>query len=94
MNTNRILQVEGLCKTYGRGSTQTEALKGISFDLLEGEFLGIMGASGSGKTTLLNCVATMLKPDAGKILLRGRDIASFSAADLANYRGSEIGFLF
>ena len=50
---NRILQVDGfLTKTYGKDTTKTEALRGISFDVLEGEFLGIMGASGSGKTTL------------------------------------------
>ena len=59
---NRILQVDGLTKTYGKDTTKTEALRGISFDVLEGEFLGIMGASGSGKTTLLNCIATMTRP--------------------------------
>lgn len=93
-NNNRILQVESLTKTYGKGSTQTEALRGISFDVLEGEFLGIMGASGSGKTTLLNCIATMLKPSAGKIILHGKDIASFKGIQLADYRGKEIGYLF
>ena len=57
MNTQKqILQVEGLTKIYGKGESRTEALKGITFNVLEGEFLGIMGASGSGKTTLLNCI--------------------------------------
>ncbi len=95
MNANNdILQVESLTKTYGRGENQTEALKGISFRVLEGEFLGIMGASGSGKTTLLNCIATMLKPTSGKILLRGQDISGFRGGKLADYRGREIGYLF
>lgn len=94
MNTDCILQVENLTKTYGKGSTQTQALRGISFSVLEGEFLGIMGASGSGKTTLLNCIATMLKPTSGKVILRGSDIASFKGAKLSDYRGKQIGFLF
>lgn len=99
MNTyNRILQIERLTKTYGSGAGQTEALKGITFDVLEGEFLGIMGASGSGKTTLLNCIATMLRPTSGKIILHGmgisRDISKLRGAKLADYRGKRIGYLF
>lgn len=95
MNTKKdILQVESLTKTYGKGTNQTEALKGISFRVLEGEFLGIMGASGSGKTTLLNCIATMLKPTSGKIILRGQDISGFHGGKLADYRGKKIGYLF
>lgn len=95
MNSNdRILQVESLTKSYGKDNTMTEALRGISFDVLEGEFLGIMGASGSGKTTLLNCIATMIKPSSGKVILHGKDISTFSGAQLANYRGKEIGYLF
>lgn len=95
MNTlSRILQVDSLTKTYGKGNNKTEALRGISFDVLEGEFLGIMGASGSGKTTLLNCIATMTKPTSGKIILRGRDISDFRGAKLSDYRGKEIGYLF
>ena len=95
MNTqNQILQVESLSKIYGKGDNRTQALKGITFDVLEGEFLGIMGASGSGKTTLLNCIATMLKPTSGKIVLRGQDISGFHGGKLADYRGREIGYLF
>lgn len=95
MNSNdRILQVESLTKTYGKDSNKTEALRGLSFDVLEGEFLGIMGASGSGKTTLLNCIATMIKPSSGKVILRGKDISTFNGSQLADYRGREIGYLF
>lgn len=93
-HTNRILQVENLIKIYGKGDSKTEALCGISFDVLEGEFLGIMGPSGSGKTTLLNSIATMLKPTSGKILLNGKDISAFQGSALANYRGKKIGYLF
>ncbi|MCR6546480.1 ABC transporter ATP-binding protein [Dehalobacterium formicoaceticum] len=94
MNSNRVLQVGSITKVYGKGDNKTEALRGISFDVLEGEFLGIMGASGSGKTTLLNCIATMIKPSSGRILLQGKDISSFKGIQLADYRGKEIGYLF
>lgn len=94
MKQDRVLQVEGITKVYGKGDNKTEALRGISFDVLEGEFLGIMGASGSGKTTLLNCIATMIKPSSGRILLKGSDISSFNGTQLANYRGNKIGYLF
>lgn len=94
MNTNKILQVQNITKIYGKGANQTTALSGISFDVLEGEFLGIMGASGSGKTTLLNCISTMLKPTTGKILLNGDDISAFKDRALANYRGDKIGYLY
>lgn len=94
MHLNRILQVENVTKDYGTGNHKTAALKGISFEVLDGEFLGIMGASGSGKTTLLNCIATMAKPTSGNILLNHQDISSFKRGKLADYRGKEIGYLF
>lgn len=93
-NYEKLLEVIQVEKTYGRGQTETEALKGITFDVFSGEFLGIMGASGSGKSTLLHCIATMQKPTKGKILLQGVDISSFKSAQLSNYRGSKIGYLF
>ena len=49
-----LLEIQGLKKSYGRKEGETKALNGVSFQVLEGEFLGIMGSSGSGKTTLLN----------------------------------------
>jgi putative ABC transport system ATP-binding protein len=94
MNKNKVLQVERVSKVYGDGQYQTEALKGISFDVIDGEFLGIMGPSGSGKTTLLNCMATMLQPSSGRILLKDEDMSTFRDTALAEYRGQEIGYLF
>ncbi len=93
-NQKEILQVESLTKVYGKGNNRTEALKGITFHVLEGEFLGIMGASGSGKTTLLNCIATMLRPTSGKIILHGKDLSGFHGRALSDYRGKKIGYLF
>lgn len=90
----KLLQVESLKKYYGKGDSVTRALDGISFEVLPGEFLGIMGSSGSGKTTLLNCIATVTMPTEGRILMSGQDIGKFSGKKLAAYRGNRIGYLF
>ncbi|WP_461613020.1 ABC transporter ATP-binding protein [Clostridium sp. Marseille-QA1073] len=92
--SDKLLRVQEVHKAYGKGQSETIALKGITFDVFPGEFLGIMGASGSGKTTLLNCIATMLKPTSGQVLLEGQNISSFRGSQLAKYRGSKIGYLF
>ena len=94
MNYNKVLEVENIIKIYGKGENCTKALKGISFDVLEGEFLGIMGPSGSGKTTLLNSIATMIRVTSGKIRLKGEDISSFKGRELSGYRGKAIWYLF
>ena len=94
MSRNKVLEVENIITVYGKGENRTEALRGISFDVLEGEFLGIMGPSGSGKTTLLNSVATMIQVTSGNIRLKGEDISSFRGRKLSDYRGKEIGYLF
>ena len=90
----KILEIESLKKTYGKKENRTNALNGITFQVGEGEFLGIMGSSGSGKTTLLNCIATTTAATEGKILLRGEDISRFQGNELAQYRGNRIGYLF
>ena len=94
MSTEKLLEVRNLHKAYGKAGMQTQALRGITFDVLPGEFLGIMGASGSGKTTLLNCIATIIKPTSGQIMLSGANISSFGGNELAEYRGNKIGYLF
>ena len=68
-----ILEIDSLKKYYGKQGSQTKALNGITFQVMEGEFLGIMGSSGSGKSTLLNCIATVIEPSSGRILMKGRD---------------------
>lgn len=89
-----ILEIESLKKTYGKGKNQTKALDGITFQVMKGEFLGIMGSSGSGKSTLLSCIATVIRPSSGTITINGREIPSLKGAALAEYRGKEIGYLF
>ena len=89
-----ILEIENLRKYYGKQGSQTKALDGITLQVMEGEFLGIMGSSGSGKSTLLNCIATVVQPDSGRIRMKGREIQSLKGKKLAQYRGMEIGYLF
>ena len=89
-----ILRVESLKKYYGKEPNITKALNGISFQVIKGEFLGIMGSSGSGKTTLLNCLATIIKPTDGSIQMQEKDLGQLKGSQLADYRGKEIGYLF
>ena len=89
-----ILRVESLTKHYGKEPNITKALNGISFQVVKGEFLGIMGSSGSGKTTLLNCLATIIKPTDGSIQMQEKDLGQLKGSQLADYRGKEIGYLF
>lgn len=89
-----ILRVESLKKYYGKGPNITKALDSISFQVVKGEFLGIMGSSGSGKTTLLNCLATIIKPTDGSIQMQEKDLGQLKGSQLADYRGKEIGYLF
>ena len=89
-----ILRVESLKKHYGKEPNITKALNGISFQVVKGEFLGIMGSSGSGKTTLLNCLATIIKPTDGSIQMQEKDLGQLKGSQLSDYRGKEIGYLF
>ncbi|HBZ77757.1 MAG TPA: ABC transporter [Clostridiales bacterium] len=89
-----VLKIESLKKYYGKGDSLTKALDGISFQVMPGEFLGIMGASGSGKSTLLNCIAAVIKPTTGSIEMNGKEISKLSGSHLAEYRGKDMGYIF
>ena len=90
----KILEVKNLKKYYGSHGNITKAVDGISFDVLEGEFVAIMGASGSGKTTLLNCISTIDRVTAGHILVAGKDITKLKGNNLNKFRREELGFIF
>lgn len=90
----KILEITSLRKYYGKRENQTKALDGITFQVVSGEFLGIMGSSGSGKSTLLNCIATVTSPTEGSISMEGTEISALKGKKLAEYRGRKTGYLF
>ncbi len=89
-----ILEVSNVEKYYGTKGSLTKALDDISFNIEDGEFVGIMGASGSGKTTLLNCISTIDRVTGGRIIVNGRDITRFRERELNHFRREELGFVF
>ena len=90
----KILKVEQIQKYYGNKDNITKAIDGISFDVEEGEFLGIMGASGSGKTTLLNCISTIDNVSSGHIYLAEEDITEIKEENISKFRRENLGFIF
>ena len=93
MNMN-ILEVQNLCKTYGKGEAEVRALDNVSFSVGKGEFIAIVGESGSGKSTLLNVVGALDNPTSGKVLIDGKDIFSMPEKKLTVFRRQNIGFIF
>ncbi len=89
-----ILEVQNLCKTYGKGEAQVRALDNVSFSVGKGEFIAIVGESGSGKSTLLNMVGALDNPTSGKVLIDGKDIFSMPEKKLTVFRRQNIGFIF
>lgn len=89
-----ILEVQNLCKTYGKGEAQVRALDNVSFSVGKGEFIAIVGESGSGKSTLLNVVGALDNPTSGKVLTCGKDIFSMPEKKLTVFRRQNIGFIF
>ena len=89
-----VLQVQNVEKYYGNKNNLTKALAGVSFEVEQGEFVGVMGASGSGKTTLLNCISTIDTVTSGHIIVGQNDITSLKPKMLAKFRREELGFIF
>ena len=89
-----ILEVQNLCKTYGKGEAEVRALDNVSFSVGKGEFIAIVGESGSGKSTLLNMVGALDNPTSGKVLIDGKDIFSMPEKKLTVFRRQNIGFIF
>lgn len=89
-----FIDVFEVVRTYSTGSRSFQALHGVSFQVVRGEFVSIMGPSGSGKSTLLNVLGCLDRPDGGTYHLGGCDTAGLSQRQLADLRGGEIGFVF
>ena len=93
-NAKTLVEIKHLVKSYTRGGQIVPVLQDITLDIAEGDFISLMGPSGSGKSTLLNLIAGIDKPDSGILKIAGEDITQLSEGDLADWRASNIGFIF
>lgn len=89
-----LLEVQSICKTYGKGETAVQALKDVSFSVPKGEFIAVVGESGSGKSTLLNMIGALDMPTSGKVLIDGKDVFAMKESKLTIFRRRNIGFIF
>ncbi len=89
-----LIRLDNVYKTYHLGHVDVEVLRGLSFDIKQGEFVAIMGPSGSGKSTTMNMVGCLDVPTKGAIYLEGKNIAHLEESELAKIRGRKIGFIF
>ncbi len=93
-NKKPLVILRDVCKTYQRGSQTIPVLQDINLEIIEGDFLALMGPSGSGKSTLLNLIAGLDKTDCGTITIGEVDITTLSETELARWRGLHVGFIF
>ncbi|GEK79929.1 ABC transporter ATP-binding protein [Agrococcus baldri] len=89
-----VLEATDVAKSYGRGESRFDALKGVSMQVRAGESLAILGKSGSGKSTLMHILALLDAPDAGSLRISGHDVTSLSTADIHRLRNRDFGFVF
>ena len=90
----KLMEVKDLCKTYVIEKRQNNVLKNVTFDVEEGEMVGIMGPSGSGKSTLLYSISGMDKATSGQVKLDGKEITALSEKELSSVRLNDMGFIF
>ncbi len=90
----KILEIKNLCKVYGEGETRVDALKNISFDVDQGEFVAVVGPSGSGKSTLLHILGGVDIPTSGVVRIAGTDIGKLDENKLAIFRRRQIGLIY
>lgn len=91
---NSLIKMRGIWKTYKMGSEELHALREVSFDVRQGEYLAIIGPSGSGKSTLMNLIGCLDTPTSGEYWINGEQVAEMSDDELARIRNKEIGFVF
>jgi putative ABC transport system ATP-binding protein len=91
---DKMLEVKDIVKRYITGEIDFTALKGVSLEILKGEFTSIMGPSGSGKSTMMNILGCLDKMDGGTYILNGQNVSELNDKELAHIRNKEIGFVF
>lgn len=89
-----LIEVRDLWKIYPLGDVDVQALRGVSLDIVPGEFVAVMGASGSGKSTFMNIIGCLDRPTRGTYRLAGTDVSTLSADQRATIRNRQIGFVF
>ena len=89
-----ILEIKNLCKVYGSGETRVDALKDVTFDVEQGEFVAIVGPSGSGKSTLMHILGGVDVPTSGIVNIAGTDIGKLDETKLAIFRRRNIGLIY
>ena len=89
-----LLNVENLCKVYGKGENEVRAVDGVSFSVPKGQMVAIIGASGSGKSTLLHMIGAVDRPTSGKIFLDGQDVFQQNNRELAIFRRRQVGLIY
>jgi putative ABC transport system ATP-binding protein len=89
-----LMEIEDLWKTYVMGAEEIHALRGVSFQIIRGSYVAIMGPSGSGKSTMMNLIGCLDTPSKGKYLLNNRLVSDMDDDELAYIRNKEIGFVF
>ena len=91
---NVLIEIEDLWKTYQMGAEEIHALRGVSFQIMRGAYVAIMGPSGSGKSTMMNLIGCLDTPSKGKYFLNTRLVSDMDDDELAHIRNKEIGFVF
>lgn len=94
MKKNLAISLKNITKVYGSLEHEYQALRGITLEIFEGEFVAIMGPSGSGKSTLMHIIGALDTPTTGVYILEGKNISSYTQDQLAEIRNREIGFIF
>jgi len=89
-----MIRLDKIVKTYGTGEARVDAVKEISLEIRENEFVSLIGPSGSGKSTLMSIMGCLDSPTSGEYFFEGRDVSRLSSNELAEIRNKEIGFVF
>ena len=91
---NAVIRLHEIHKTYHTGEVDVHAVRGVTLDIAQGEFVALMGASGSGKSTMMNIIGCLDRPTRGKYSLDGIDVSQLSRDELADIRNQKLGFVF
>ena len=89
-----LIEIIEVTKKYRKGDESITPLDAVSLDIEQGEFISLMGSSGTGKSTLLNMIASIDRPDSGRIIIDGTEITSLSRTKLAKWRAENLGYIF